>query len=425
MSAFQFNVVSALVGSTSPYSPAFEELATQTLQGVTNADVALVYPREDNFYWDGGGDRQMIQRPRATVDLSWIFGSGVNETSIGFVSSPSGTVSAIAGLNQERNYYLLINQNGRDSAGYIDPDCRVMAVGNAVITRYDFSAAVGQPSAISVSLDGLNLLIQPSGSGQVLPAVYKQSGIGVTGVYALPVPSQSVTNYFEAAPSAIQLTFDTGSAVGALLSGNNSCPIESFGFTVDLPRAEVKDLGWAYPDERPIQWPVNVNIRAEGRLTQFQYDALTRVNCPDSGYAFRLGFKSGCAGLDDFAFLFRGAKLDSSSFRIGVGGGVAQASFSWSLKINDIARVGVADPNFYILSEQVSYTSIVFPQVDYVSGSSPLTFDLNQACYLVILSGPAFLAANNVYVTDAAGTVVVRIIAADGSDTQDLTVTIA
>ena len=401
-----------------------EGLATQTLEGVTNADVSLVYPREDNFYWDGGGDRNMVDRPRATVDLSWVFGSGINESNIGFTSSPSGTVSALAGLNNERNYYILINQDGRDSVGYIDNGSRVMALGNGLITRYGFNANVGQPTTVSISLEALNLLSQVSGQGQVLPSIYKQYGTGGTATFDLPTPAQEIGDYFESAPSALQLYFNTGCAFGALLSGNNSCPIESFGFTVDIPRAEVKDLGWAYPNERPIQWPVNVSIQASARLTQFQLDTLNRMNCPDSGYSFEVKFKSGCAGLDDFAFLFRGAKLDSQSFGVAVGGGVAKLGLNWSLKISDVNRVGPNDSNFFIIAEQTAYTSIYFPQVSYVVGSSPFVIDLGTPSYLSILNGTAFLDGNYVYMTDTPGVVTVRVTAADGSDTQDLVITI-
>lgn len=423
MSLFQFNVVSALAGSSSPYSTSFEELATKTLEAVTSANVSLVYPRQDAYAWDGAGDQVAVDRPRATLDASWVFASGINEKNIGFIVSPSGSVPALAGLNQERNYYLLINQNNRDSIGYIDPQSRVMAFGNSVLTRYDFNATVGQPSTINASFEALNLLIQPSGSGQVLPAVYKQSGIGVTGKYALPVPSRSITNFFDSMPSAIQLTFQTGSAMGVLLSGDNACPVESFGFSIDLPRIDVKDMGWAYPNERPIQWPVNIGIRASVWLNTFQLDALNRMNCPDTGYAFTVGFKNNCSTTEDFAFQFNGAKMDSENLSISVGGGVTKASMSWSLKINDINR---RYPNFFINSSGTPYTSVIFPQVGQTSGVPPLTFNLSTSCFLNVLNGPGILSGNSVFVTDDPGAIVtVRCSAADGSDTQDIIASIS
>lgn len=426
MSLWQFNTAAAIAGSASPTSASFESIASQTLEGVQSAQFAIVLPHEDAFDWQGGGDQVAVQRPRAELNLTWLFASGVNEAAIGLVSSPSGTISALSAANDERNYYLLVNQDNLDAIGHVDPGSRVLALGQGVLTRYGFSAQVGQPSAANATIEGLNLLIQPSGSNQPLPALHKQGGSGLTGLYTLPVPSQTVSSYFEAAPASIVLTFATGCALGVLLSGQNACPVESFGFTVELPRTEMRDLGWAYPAARPVVWPAVIGIQATARLNQFQLDALNRPTCPDTGHAFAVGFKNSCSTQDAFAFQFNGAKLDSQSIGVSVGGGVAEVSLSWSLKVMDVARVGPSAPNFYLTRAGASsFTGIVFPQVDYVSGSAPLIFGLSTPCFLSVVSGPGLITGGNfVLVTDEAATVVVRATAADGSDVQDVTVTV-
>lgn len=423
MSLWQFSVASVLAGGNSPYSPAFEGIATQTLEGVQSANVSLVYPRLDAFTWDGNGDQEQVERPRAQLDISWAYASGVNERAVGFTVTPSGSTHALASLvTEERNYYILVNQANADSLTYSGWNNRVLALGNGVVTHYDFAAAVGQPSVVSARIEGLNVLIQPSGTGQPLPSIHKQTGSAVTGVYTLPFPTRTIGDYFESAPSAIQLTFNTGSAIGLLLSGANACPVESFGFSIDIPRQDVKDMGWAYPAVRPIQWPVTVSINAEVRLNEFQYDALNRFGCPDSGYAFTVGFNNSCSTLDNLSFQFNGAKLETEAISVQVGGGTARATLGWSLKVYDINR---ASPGFFMNASGTPYSSIVFPQVDRVAGVAPLTFDLGTSCFLSVVSGPGFLTANNVYVSDEAATVVVRATATDGSDIEDVTVTVA
>ncbi len=420
---WQFNVASLLAGGNSPYSAGFEGIATRTLEGIQGAQIALVYPRTDAFSWDGNGDQEMVDRPRAQMDFSWVFASGVNEAALGFTTTPSGGTSALAALvTQERNYYLLINQDNVDSVGYSGLNSRVLALGNAVVTHYDFTAAVGQPSMVNARVEGLNLLVQSSGSGQILPALNKQSGTAVTGVYSLAFPTRTIGDYFESAPHAIQLTFNTGSAIGVLLSGQNACPVESFSFSIDLARQDVKDMGWAYPAVRPIQWPVTVAINADVHLSEFQLDALNRNGCPDSGYSFTVGFKNSCSTLDPLTFQFNGAKLETENVAVQVGGGTARATFAWSLKINDINR---SYPGFFMNASGTPYSSIVFPQVDRVAGVPPLTFTLGTSCFLSIVSGPGFLSANNVYVSDEAASVVVRATATDGSDIEDVTVTVS
>lgn len=425
MSLFQFVVVSAFAGSSSPTSASFESIATNTLQGVQSAQVSIVYPRQDALYWDGGGNQELVDRPRADLALNWLWTSGAtNELSLGFTTSPSGTISALSALNDERNYYLLINQDGRDSIGYTAADCRVLALGNGVVSEYAFNAAVGQPTTVSATVQGLNLLLQPSGTNQPLPAVWKQSGTAVTGQYTLPTAGATITDYWQAQPGSISLSFDTGCALGVALSGHNACPVESFGFSIALPRGDVKDLGWAYPNNRPIIWPATVSIHANARVNAFQLDALNRYGCPDSGQSFTVGFKNTCTALDDLQMQFNGAKLDSESLGVEVGGGSAQVSFNWTLKVNDLNRTSAQDPGFYINQPAAIYTAVVFPQVEYTSGNAPLTFNLSSPCFLAVLSGPGILSGNNVLVTDEVATVVVRCAGTNGTDSSDLTVTV-
>lgn len=425
MSLWQFNVAAGVAGTSSPNSAAFESLAAQTLQGVQSAQFEAIWPRQATFSLDGQGEQTAVERPRASLTLSWLFTSGTNEAAIGLTSAPSGLVSALSAISEERNYYLLVNQDGRDAIGHTDPGSRVLALGNAVLTRYDFAAQVGAPSEVNVTLEGLNLLIQPSGTGQPLPSLNKQSGVGNTGRYVLPIAGQSVSNFTEAAPASIVLSFPTGSAFGALLSGNNSCPVQSFGFSVDLPRTDVQDMGWAYPTARPVQWPASVSVRANAYLNEFQLDALNRLNCPDSGSSFDVAFRNSCTTQDDFAFRFNGAKLDSASIGAAVGAGVAEVSFSWSFQIYDVNRIGAGSPNWFIVRPGQIYTSVIFPQVGYVSGVPPLTFNLSTGCFVFVVSGPALLSGNSVFVTDEAASVVVRCAATDGSDTQDIRVTVS
>lgn len=420
-----YGVLALYVGGPAPYSSNFESLTTNTLEGIQSTNIALSFPRIDAFGWDGGGDQTQVERPRAELEMSWLFASGVNERNIGLTVTPNYSLSALSNLNAERNYYLLANLAHQDLVGYSGFNNSVFAFGNGLLSHYGFNAAVGQPTTVNATISALNLLIQPSGTGQVLPAIYKQSGIGVTGRYTLPFAQQTVRNYFETSPNNIVLTFDTGCAIGALLSGNLACPLQSFGFSFDIPRQETKNMGWAYPDTRAAQWPITIGIHAEAMLNGIQNDALNRFNCPDSGFNFGVRFNNACnVDSDAFTFQFNGAKLNSQNFTARVGAYV-RVSMDWSLKIYDINRV-IGSPNFFINSTGNAYTSVVFPEVEYVSGSAPLTINLGASCYLLIVSGPAFLNGNQVVLDDLPPeTVVVRAATTDGSDTKDITLTVS
>lgn len=416
---FNYGSVGIFAGTSAPYSPNTETLGSTLIHGVQSSSVTLDYPRSDIMGWDENGDQVLLQRPRAELFFSYIFASGINESSIGLMAFPSGVAPALDNINQERNYYVAYNEDSRDIVGSSPADCKIMAFGNGLLSRYDFNASIGQPTLVTATIQALNLLIQPSGSGQVLPAVSKRAGDATTGRYSLPIPSSNpISDYFESRPSSITLTFDTGCAVGVALSGQTACPLQSFGFSIDLPRAESKHLGWAYPEYRPVVWPATISMSATAYLTDPQEDALNRFGCPDSGMDFSVGFKNGCSSLDPISFVFKGAKLTSQSFRNQIGS-LSQVSLNWSLKIFDINR---DNQNFYIYNTGAYYSSIIFPDVQYVAGSSPLTFNLSTPSFLKIMSGPATLSGNYVSIWDEGSSVVVRAVATDGSDAQDLIV---
>lgn len=413
-----FGVQALFVGGAAPYSGPFEEIATKTIEGVQSASISLTYPRSDQFGWDGGGNQEIVERPFAQLDYSYFFASGLNERNIGLTVGQAG--SALAGMNAERNYYLVANEAHQDQNGYRGWDNKVLAFGQGVMTNYSFSAAVGQPSTVSATVQGLNLLIQNSGSGQLLPSVLKQDGSQWTGVYTLPFATGTIQNYADTAPGNLILSFNTGCALGAVLSGNTACPLQSFRFNVDIPRGSIKDLGWAYPQNRPVQWPVTVGIIADAYLNGLQTDALNRLVCSDSGYDFTVGFRNGCGSLDDFQFRFLGAKLDSQTFSAQVGG-LNRVSFNWSMKVMDVNRTS---PNFYAFSSGAAYQSIAFPQVEYTAALSPVEIFFGTSAYITVLSGPTVMVANSGYVANTADTSIIRITETGTALYEDITVTV-
>ena len=413
-----FGVQALFVGGNAPYSSAFENLATRTVEGVQSASISLTIPRSDQFGWDGGGNQEIVERPRADLSFSYAFSSGLNERNIGLNVNQS--TPALASVNSERNYYLLANEAHQDANTYRGWDNKVLAMGNGVLTNYSFSAGVGQLSTVSATVQGLNLLIQNSGSGQVLPSVTKQDGSQWTGTYVLPFATGSIQNYLDAAPGNLILSFNTGCALGAILSGDLSCPLQSFRFNIDIPRANVKDMGWAYPNNRPVMWPVTIGISADAYLNGIQADALNRFNCADSGYDFTVGFHNACGTTDDIQFRFLGAKLDSQTFSAQVGS-LNRVSFNWSMRIMDIAR---ATPNFYAFSSGTAYTSILFPQVEYTAALLPLEINFGTSAYITVISGPTIMAANSAYVADTPDTSIIRITETGTAQTSDITVTV-
>lgn len=342
---FNYGTQGIIIGSQNPANAASELTGSIPLNGVQSSRVSINYPRQETVDWGEGGEPFLSTRPTAALEFSYVFAHGVNESGLGF-SFTSG-VPALVNLNNEANYYILINQGNLDQIGYAGTNNYVMAFGNGLMTRYDFRAAVGQMTVCTVGMDCLNLLIQGTGTGQITPYINKQNGAASTGQYKLPSFKQNVSGYFEAAPSAITLSFDSGSIIGSALSGNVSCPLQTFGFTLDLSRNASKQLGYAYPDNRPIRWPLTISIQADAYLNGLQVDALNRFGCPDSGLAFNVAFQSGAKTVDYFSMRFIGAKLGGQTFVEQVGA-YTKVSMSWSTKIYDINKVSGNAGNFFM-----------------------------------------------------------------------------
>ena len=404
---FNYSTQGITVGSTAPYSWVFESFASNPVNGVQSSQITVSYPRQDMTDWCGNGEPVIVTRPGATLQFSYIFSNGINEGNMGFALGNS--IPALSLLNNERNYYVFIDQVNQDLIGYGGNNTFVMALGNGLITKYEFMATVGQPSLCNVTVDCLNLLIQGTGTNNVIPPIDKVSGALSTGTYLFPAFYQTVNNYFEAAPSNIRLNFDTGSAFGAVLSGSTSCPLQSFSFTIDTPRSAAKSLGWAYPTTRSMQWPVTISIHADAYLNGLQVDALNRFGCPDSGWNFNVSFISGAGNqIDPLSFQFNGAKLNSQAFTARIGD-YNKVSLDWTAKIYDINRV--SGTNFFINHPKVAYDSIIFSGINYGSGigQQPLVVYLSQSGYLSVAAGAGLLVGNTVEVVGDGGVVTVQI----------------
>ena len=421
---FNYGTQGLFIGSTSPYSATFESSGSTPINALKSSAITLDYPRQDMNDFAGGGTPFLSQGPTANLDFAYLFEKGINEQNMGFVFN--GQTPALLNMNNERNYYVLINQGNNDLIGYSGLNNYTLAFGNGVITKYSLQASVNQATACSVSVNCLNVLVQGTGTGNIIPSINKQSGAASTGQYRLPAFSQSITNAFESAPSSIVLTINTGASVGTLLSGANSCPLQNFSFSIDLSRLPSKNIGWSYPATRSVRYPITISIKADAYLNGLQIDSINRFTCPDSGWNFNVGFFSQVGVADPMSFSFTNAKLDSQTFSAGVGG-YNKVSMSWTAKIYDINRVSGNAANFFINYPQSAYNSIVFSGVNNISGAGgqgPLTLNLNQYAYLSVIQGSAFINGNLVVMTqESPNQVVVQALVSGGAEVENIVVT--
>jgi hypothetical protein len=234
-----------------------------------------------------------------------------------------------------------------------------------------------------------------------------------------------ISDYATIKPQNLTIVFDSGSTFGAALSGNNACPLQNVNISIDVPREDMKSIGWAYPEHRPINWPISINVRADAYLNQFQLDTLNRNNCSDNGYNLSINFDNKCELFNSVIYTFRGMKLDNQQFTSSIGS-LSKVSFDWSLKVYDFTRTG--GPNFFFKTaatdDRTAYESGIFPQVAYSPGLYPFVIEFGDFCYIDIMNGPATLDGNEISVSDDPSTVTIRITPSGTSQFQDIVTTV-
>lgn len=315
------------------------------LTRVQSANLQINQARESVFDLNGNGAATIVTRPVPSIDFSYYLSSELNEKLLGF---PTDGSSVLAALNSsEQNYYFTANADRQDVFNYSGNNIRTWALGNAVITNYSISCAVGQIPSANVTIEGLNLLLQTGRSGQYLPSVSKQTAINSTGVYDLPIFTPENNTFSVVRPGDAELIFNLvdGGGVGVTLSGANRCPINSFSASIDLPRTSIKEIGWAYPEKKLLQTPITINVQANANVTEYQATLLNQSLCPDVGMSVTLRLNRPCNQSGKIEYTFNGLKLDSQSISAQLGQ-VNKINFSWSAKVYDLIEVGENSQNF-------------------------------------------------------------------------------
>lgn len=277
-------------------------------------------------------DRVEVENPDVTASFSYYVTDGRNEELLGLNVYGSGTSetnlrSAISGLltkaTDERNYYLLIVEEGFDAVGYGGTKSGVIGIGNGFLTSYSVNAAVGEIPTAEVEVEGLNVRIYGSLTGNdVIPAVNPADGTNITGnFFRLPAPqSFTGTNI----PSALQpgdITFNLESDKVLGYDGAD-LKIQDFTLTFDLARTPLQKIGNRFAFSREIDFPVTATLEVNAEVGDLSSGNLADLLCGESDKNFTILMKRpGCdnSRATSLAYLFKGAKLISQSFSSSIG----------------------------------------------------------------------------------------------------------
>jgi len=330
-----YNVMALYVGSGT---------ATGLGTGFVNADTPKQLSRVQSFDEDftrnltdvnqfgnlAAIDRIEVENPDVTASFSYYLTNGQNERDLGLNVHRSGTNesalrSCISGLlskaTDEKNYYLMIVEEGQDAAGYNGANTGVIGVGNGFLTSYTVNAAVGDIPTADVEIEGLNVRVYTSSTG-VIPAVNPADGANFTNKFFRLGPATSITGV--AIPTALQpgdITFSLASDQVIGFDGAD-LKVQDFSLSFDLARTPIQKLGNRFAFTREIDFPVTATLEVNAEVGDITTGNLSDLLCGETNKNFTIAMKRpGCDANRPtaLAYFFKGAKLVSQSFSSSIG----------------------------------------------------------------------------------------------------------
>lgn len=337
--------------SKAVYITSGDYLSDQTVVGsikqldrIQNLSWFINYGLKNESYIDVGNETITASRPTIMCNLEFKTTDGYNEYYMGF--NTLGGSGLFSKLNEQKNIYIVSEETeGYDAIGGATSGQKyVIGLGQAVVNSYSLSVQVGGVMSSNITFEALHAATYTGTQGQPIPSVDPVTGDQLSGVYFNIPPATSGLNIVDNGInhnvvadrySDILVTFPATSQFGSTLGGEMSCNAQSIRMDFVFNRQSLKSMGSVFPADRPIIYPVNVNISADLYLTELQADELNNFGCmTTTGQSMNIRANVGC-GDDSIPLEFDmvGLQLVDQSSSLGIGNGEI-STFNWNLTIN-------------------------------------------------------------------------------------------
>jgi hypothetical protein len=286
-------------------------------------------------------DRLVTSSPTVNLDFSYYLADGYNERALGFLVSNSGGIGegnfasgAIVG-NSGVNFYIVTGPDGEDLNIANLSGKATIGIGNAFISNYSVSAAVGDFPTVSVSAEALNINAATyiSGAttptGTVSPAIAPESGtpINTNNVIRLPAPTAG------SGPTALRggdITFSFGDFIGTAtgkassiadlnMSTSNSINIQSFELSLPLSRSPIERLGSKFAFARVTDFPITATLSIEAIVNETVARNLASMIDDTTENDVSVTIRKPGSTEVAMKYTLKGARLDSESFSSDIG----------------------------------------------------------------------------------------------------------
>jgi hypothetical protein len=274
-------------------------------------------------------DRIEVEAPTVNMSTSWYPTDGSNEKYIGLSVCGSGEAptALLSGIlkkqTDEKNYFLLVANEGSDAVGYAAAKTGVFGLGNAFLTSYSLEGSVGDVPTASADFEALNFAVYADASvSNNIPAINPASGTKVQGInFKLPQATQddNANQVTVLRPGDISFALTNSQVKGFEAS---DIKIQSFTLSTDLGRTPIQKLGSRFPFSREIDFPVTASLSVEAQMGDLADFNLSDLLCETGFYDLSLTMrKNDCSGQGAPAIVaqLKGAKLLSESVTTSIG----------------------------------------------------------------------------------------------------------
>jgi len=274
-------------------------------------------------------DRIEVEAPTVNMSTSWYPTNGFNEKSIGLSVCGSGQppTALLSGIlkkeTDEKNYFLLVANEGSDAVGYVGSKTGVFGIGNSFLTSYSLEASVGDVPTASADFEALNFAVYADASvTNNIPAINPANGNKVVGVdFILPSATQNSdpAQITVLRPGDISFTLTDNEVKGFVA---DDIKIQSFTLSTDLARTPIEKLGSRFPFSREIDFPITASLSVDAQMGDLRDFNLADLLCETGFYDMTIALKeNSCSGDGNVALLaqIKGAKLVSENVTTSIG----------------------------------------------------------------------------------------------------------
>lgn len=209
-----------------------------------------------------------------------------------------------------KNFFVAVSNEGIDAISGIDlenfgttspslvPDLfsnsnsinlGVFGFGNCYMNSYNVDITVGQIPKASVNYVCENINFNTSGSGILVPGIETKSGINNTIKFVLP-QVQKTTTPSVLLPSDVTLTITDSDGNSPVDFGHSysDIKINKYSLNLGLERDKLRNFGYKYPIDRPINFPVTARISIEAIVGDLFSGSIEQLYRRDKDYNITL-----------------------------------------------------------------------------------------------------------------------------------------